>query len=78
MKNTTIGLALAIIAGLSLLAPVSLAYADRGSRTYNYYIGAGPVCDLAPDACPVISTAEKVPEDGLYESLHGERVRNPK
>lgn len=58
MKNTTIGLALALIAGLSLLAPVSLAYADRGSRNYSYYIGAGPVCGLAPDACPVISTAE--------------------
>lgn len=58
MRAISLGLALAVIAGLSLLAPIPLSYADRGPRTYAYFIGAGPVCPLAPDACPVISTAE--------------------
>lgn len=57
MKFSTLGIVLAMTAVLSLLAPVSLVAADRGSRNYQYLIGTGLLCDLAPNACPDISRA---------------------
>ncbi len=58
MKLSTIGLAITLTTALSLLAPISLAYADSGSRTYNYLIGTDFLCSLDPSACPAISMAD--------------------
>ena len=48
------GPVLGALAVLVLLVPGGVR-ADSGSRTYEYFIGAGPLCALAPDACPVVA-----------------------
>ncbi len=44
---------LSALAVVVLLTP-GLAWADSGSRTYQYLIGTGVLCGLDPSACPVI------------------------
>lgn len=58
MKVVSLGIALAIIAILSLLAPVSPVSADKGPRTYQFLVGSGLLCDLDPSGCPDISMAD--------------------
>ncbi len=51
---------LAPTVGITLLLTLSfanLAYADSGSRSYNYLAGTGFLCTLGPGACPDIAIA---------------------
>src|SRR5437879_10068840 len=32
-------------------------FADSGHKTYQYLLGVDPLCSLAPDACPDVSSA---------------------
>ncbi|TMI35578.1 hypothetical protein E6H26_06075 [Candidatus Bathyarchaeota archaeon] len=57
MKVANLVVPLVLLAALSLLGPVSPAAADRGPRMYQFLVGSGLLCDLAPDACPDISMA---------------------
>src|SRR2546430_12930472 len=39
----------------TLLHPTS--FADSSHKTYQYLLGVDPLCSLAPDACPDVSSA---------------------
>lgn len=53
MKTTVFSMILGIMA----FWPVALSAAHIGPTNFAYVIGMAPLCDLAPDACPVITTA---------------------
>src|SRR5438094_9897506 len=54
--RTTKGVLLLLSALLLTVLP-STAFADSGHKTYQYLLGVDPLCSLAPDACPVVSSA---------------------
>ena len=57
MKFGSLGIVLSLLAALSLLSPVSFVAADPGSRTYQFLVGSGLLCDLASNACPDVTMA---------------------
>src|SRR3989442_10467547 len=57
MRIASLGIALALIAAWSMLAPASIVRADSGSRSYQFLVGSGLLCELAPNACPDITMA---------------------
>ena len=57
MRIASLGIALALIAAWSVLAPASIVRADSGSRSYQFLVGSGLLCELAPNACPDITMA---------------------
>jgi len=48
---------LLLLSALLLAVLPSTAFADSGHKTYQYLIGVGPLCSLAPSACPDIASA---------------------
>jgi hypothetical protein len=50
-------LASSILAAVFLLTGALNVTADSGARRYEYLIGTGLLCALAPDACPAIAMA---------------------
>ena len=56
MKISILGIAIAATALLSLLSMSPVA-ADSGQRNYQFLVGSGSLCELAPDACPDVSMA---------------------
>src|SRR5438093_10706383 len=54
--RTTKGVLLLLSALLLTVLP-STAFAHSGHKTYQYLLGVDPLCSLAPDACPDVSSA---------------------
>jgi hypothetical protein len=54
--KTTKGVLLLLSALLLTVLP-STVFADSGHKTYQYLVGAGPLCSLAPNACPDVASA---------------------
>src|SRR5438094_8485516 len=54
--RTTKGVLLLLSALLLTVLP-STAFADSGHKTYQYLLGVDPLCSLAPNACPDVSSA---------------------
>ena len=54
--RTTKGVLL-LLSALSLTVLPQPAFADSGHKTYQYLLGVDPLCSLAPDACPDVSSA---------------------
>jgi len=54
--RTTKGVLLLLSALLLTVLPQT-AFADSGHKTYQYLLGVDPLCSLAPDACPDVSSA---------------------
>ncbi len=51
---------LPLVVALVLAGSISgiiAAQADSGSQSFHYFAGAGPVCGLAPNACPDVARA---------------------
>ncbi len=46
-----------IVFGFLLLARGAPASAKSATVTFNYLVGSGPLCSLAPDACPDVASA---------------------
>jgi len=56
LKISILGIAIAATALLSLLSMSPVA-ADSGQRNYQFLVGSGSLCELAPNACPDVSMA---------------------
>jgi len=54
--RTTKGVLL-LLSALLITALPSTVFADSGHKTYQYLVGAGPLCSLAPNACPDVASA---------------------
>src|SRR2546430_17519358 len=55
--RTTKGILLLLSALLLTGFLPATVFADSGHKTYQYLIGVDPLCSLAPDACPDVSSA---------------------
>src|SRR2546428_1044485 len=56
MRTTKVILLLLSALLLTGFLPATV-FADNGHKTYQYLLGVDPLCSLAPDACPDISSA---------------------
>ncbi len=52
-----LSLVVALVLAASIYGAIA-AQADSGSQSFRYFAGAGPVCALAPNACPDVARAE--------------------
>src|SRR2546422_6668666 len=55
--RTTKGILLLLSALLLMGFLPATVFADCGHKTYQYLLGVDPLCSLAPDACPDVSSA---------------------
>jgi len=55
--RTTKGILLLLSALLLTGFLPATVFADNGHKTYQYLLGVDPLCSLAPDACPDVSSA---------------------
>src|SRR2546422_4823989 len=55
--RTTKGILLLLSALLLTGFLPATVFADSGHKTYQYLLGVDPLCSLAPDACPDVSSA---------------------
>src|SRR3989442_10670273 len=55
--RTTKGILLLLSALLLTAFLPATVFADGGHKTYQYLLGVDPLCSLAPDACPDVSSA---------------------
>src|SRR2546427_982903 len=55
--RTTKGILLLLSALLLTGFLPATVFADNGHKTYRYLLGVDPLCSLAPDACPDVSSA---------------------
>src|SRR5256712_13434347 len=56
MRTTKVILLLLSALLLTGFLPATV-FADNGHKTYQYLLGVDPLCSLAPDACPDVSSA---------------------
>src|SRR2546427_11713699 len=79
--RTTKGILLLLSALLLTGFLPATVFADNGHKTYQYLLGVDPLCSLAPDACPDVSSAPNgdtvaVPGRGTIDNLSNAATGN--